>query len=432
MVGGGLAGLAAAGALKDGGWFVELFERSRLLGGRATSFEIDGIEVDNGQHVFLGCCDAFIDFVDHVGMRDRLFLQERFDVVVYSRGTAGRLRAAPLPAPFHLLGSFLGYSMLGWRAKVQVGRALAAVRRERGSLKAGETFAQWLARNGQGEEAIRAFWEPFMVPALNVPLDRMSAAEAAFVISTAFLTSAEAGSFGYAKVTLVRIMDAAAERLDAVHVSSPVFSVEPGGDGARLRLGDGERSFDAIVCAVGPKQLQRLLPEPLTASMQLERYDARAIVDVHVWHDCGALDFDFVAVLDSPVQWVFQKAPGYLACSLSAADDVLRRTTAELIELCWSELRANVTPLRAATLQRSAVTRSPEATYAPPAGVARPAQRTPFATLALAGAWTETGWPDTMESAVRSGIAASEVLCERTNAASAAPEGRDERHVFAS
>ena len=152
VVGAGLAGLSAALALKDAGNQVDLFERSRLYGGRATSFVVDGNEVDNGQHVFLACCDAFIGFVRRVGMAQTLHIQEHFDVVAFRHGVRARLRAAPLPAPWHLAASFLGYAHLGVRGRIAVARALLNL----GSASAGETFAAWLERERQTADAVRA------------------------------------------------------------------------------------------------------------------------------------------------------------------------------------------------------------------------------------------------------------------------------------
>jgi len=142
----------------------------------------------------------------------------------------------------------------------------------------------------------------------------------------------------------------------------------------------------------------------------LETYDPYPIVDVHIWHDRGPLGFDFAAVLDSPLQWIFEKQPGYLACSFSAAGSSFHLATSELAALAWEETQRYVPALRDATLLRSAVTRNPEATYVPRPGAKRVGVATNVAQMTLAGSWTDTGWPDTMESAVRSGVAAARAL----------------------
>ncbi len=413
VVGGGLAGLAAAARLKKSGFEVELYERSRLLGGRATSFEVNGRVVDNGQHVYLACCTEFVDFVRSAGMAHALHLQDRFDVEVFGRsGRRGRLRAANLPAPFHLLVSFTSYRLLGWRAKLQVARALAKLQRAPGDARPGESFADWLHRAGQSREALRAFWEPFLVPALNAPLERMSAAEAAFVVSTAFLRDREAARFGYTTVPLAQIMETTARDLDALHRATAVLAVEPS---ARIVVSTaaGRQEFGAAVLAVQPPALQRLLKDPSALGIPpLDVYEAFAIMDVHLWHDRAALDFDFAALLDARVQWIFQKAPGYLCCSISAAGELARMPSAQAATLAWDELRERIPQLATAKLLCSAVTRNPQGTYLLAHNGRRPGVRTSQRNLTIAGAWTDTGWPDTMESAVRSGRAAACALME--------------------
>jgi squalene-associated FAD-dependent desaturase len=417
VVGAGLAGLSAALELKASGAEVELFERSRLLGGRATSFEIDGHEVDNGQHVFLNCCTEFVGFVERVGMAQHLRVQERFDALVLSRdGVAGRLRAGAFPAPFHLLFSFTHYRHLGARGKLRVARALVAAMRHHNNGER-STFAEWLQTNGQDAETLRAFWDPFFIPALNAPFDCVATNDAMFVLATAFLKDAGAARFGFSTVPLAHVAAAAARQLDAVHLSTPVLGVEIRNSGPESRSvvlslsRDDTAEFDAVVLAVPPRQTAKILGDPQRFGVRdLEAYTAFPIIDVHLWHDRGALDFDFAALLDSPVQWIFEKEPGYLCCSMSAAQEQQRMTTAELTQQCWSDVRTALPALSDATLVCSSVTRNPEATYLPAPGTRRTAQRTSEPAVAIAGSWTDTGWPDTMESAVRSGIAAAKAL----------------------
>jgi squalene-associated FAD-dependent desaturase len=412
VVGAGLAGLAAGLELRAAGARVEVFERGRLLGGRATSFVVDGVEVDNGQHVFLGCCDEFVDLVVALGLGDRLRLQERFDVVVCSSGDGrrrSRLRAADLPAPWHLAAGFLRYGELGWLDRLRVARTLLRTASRREDR---QPFASWLDRCGQTPASRRAFWEPFFVPALNAPLDEMTVAEAAFVIETAFLSGRGAARFGWLDVPLARLAEAAAARLDAVHLRAPVVALEhasgpAAGSGAvtGLRTADGRWwPFDGVVAAVPPDRLGRLLCDPVAAGLGApEGFVSRPIVDVHLWHEGGADGPDFAALLDSPVQWVFRKAPGYLCCSLSSAGSLVERPEAELVERCWAEVARALPHLAGARLLRGAATRNPEATWAALPGVRRPGPATAAPNLAIAGSWTDTGWPDTMESAVRSG-----------------------------
>lgn len=411
VVGAGLAGLAALCRLADHGHDVVLVERSRLLGGKATSFTVDGIEVDNGQHVHLGCCTEYLDFVAALGMAGSLWTQPRFEVLVLGRRRRpSRLRAARgLPASLSLLPSFIAYRPLTPRAKLEVARAL---RRAHDPVDAAETFGQWLRRHHQGAAAIAGFWNLFVVPALNAEVDEVSAADGLFVIRTAFAGDVRAATIGWSRVPLARIAQAAAARASAVHLRTTAVGVLDDDAAVRgVRCASGEEiGADAVVLAVPPARLASILQDTERFAVRgLERFRSRAIVDVHLWFDVPA-GLTFAAIADSPVQWVFEKRPGYLCCSLSAADSLVRRPQTELIELCRAEIAAVWPPLASARLLRGAVTRDPEATFVPAPGLVRPGARTSRPNLVVAGAWTATGWPATMESAVRSGRSAAAEL----------------------
>jgi hypothetical protein len=209
-------------------------------------------------------------------------------------------------------------------------------------------------------------------------------------------------------------MEGAAQTLDAVHRSSAVFSMDATPAGVTLRTADAEHSYDAAVVATSPRSMAKLLPANAAQSLPpLDTYEPYAIMDVHLWYEGPELDFEFAAILDSPVQWVFRKAAGYLCCSISDAGGLVAKPSAEMAQLAWNEVTAAL-PLAGARLVRGAATRNPEGTYLPLPGTVRPGARTALPNVALAGAWTATGWPDTMESAVRSGIAAAEVLLNST------------------
>jgi squalene-associated FAD-dependent desaturase len=409
VVGAGLAGLAATCRLADQGHEVILVDRGRLLGGKATSFTVDGVEVDNGQHVHLGCCTDYLDFVAALGLRELLWTQPRFEVTVLRRNaTPSRLRAARgLPASLSLLPSFAAYAPLNGAAKIQVVRGLRAATE---TPDPAETFGSWLRRHGQGQMAIDGFWELFVVPALNARVDEVGAEDALFVIRTALLGDADAARIGWSRVPLARIAEAAAQRARTVRLRTGVVSLlDDGAAVAGVRCTDGEEiGADAVVLAVPPARLATILGEPERYGIDgLAEFRTRAIVDVHLWFDGGSGPSGFAALIGSPVQWVFQKQPGYLCCSLSAAETLVTAPEAELVELCRAELVAVWPPLAPARLLRGAATRDPEATFVPSPGLHRPGPLTSRSNLVIAGAWTATGWPATMESAVRSGRAAA-------------------------
>ncbi len=451
VVGAGLAGLAAALSLKREGWRVTLVERSRLLGGKATSFQLGDIEMDSGQHAILGCYSSFLEFVDELGMRGDLRIQERFDVLMLTDTGRARLRALRLPAPLHLALPFLRFRALGVRSRLQVARALLAARRPRGGEE-GETFAAWLHRHGQGTQAQRVFWEPFLVPALNAPLDRVSAAAGLMVVRTALLGSRDAARIGYATVPLARFAERAAEQCDQVLLRTPVTGLHvEGGELRGLLTGDAEIGVDAAVLAVPPERLVRMAGAEALEVPDLETFTTQPIVDVHLWYErpigagadgdpasshrgspplAGAAEprsahpaiersqdpadvwpyLDFAAMTGSPVQWIFAKGPGYLCCSLSSAGDLISQPEERLVALADSELRSQLTELGGATLLRGVAVRDPEATFVPAPGLRRPGPATALANAVLAGCWTDTGWPATMEGAVRSGRAAARTL----------------------
>jgi squalene-associated FAD-dependent desaturase len=425
VVGAGLAGLSAGWELTRLGFEVEIFERSRLVGGKATSFEVAGSEVDNGQHVFLGCFEEWLRLAGAAGMAGQLHLQERFEVLLLAPGRATRLRAADWPAPLHLLPALAGHRLLGLGGRLQVARAMLAARRP---ARPGETAAAWLARLGQGERARAAFWDPFLVPALNAPLDEVDAEAARVVITTAFLAGPEACRIGWSKVPLARIAEAVAERAGRLRLRTPVSGLETAGrQVTAVRTAGGAVPVAGAVLAVPPHQLHRLLPAE--AGIRLDGFASRPIVDVHLWYDAGRLELghglDFAALVGSPVQWVFRKRPGYLCCSLSSAADLVGRPEQELVDLCHRELSAVLPGLRELRPVEGRATRDPQATFVPAPGLRRPGPVTGLPNLVLAGAWTDTGLPATMESAVRSGRTAARAMAahlDRLPALRAAPE----------
>ncbi len=423
VVGTGLAGLAAALELKRRDCHVILLERSRLLGGKTTSFLVGDTEVDCGQHVILGCYAAFLGFASELGMRDSLHIQRRFEAMVLSPGGSRRLRAMNLPAPLHLGLPFLGFRAISLRGRLGVARALLAARfGVHPEREEAETFADWLRRHRQGESALRGFWEPFIVPALNAPLDQASAAAGLFVVRTAFLGDRHAACIGYATVPLVRFAEAAAQRCDEVRMRAAVTGVRV--EGGRLRgvvVGTEEVAVNGAVFAVPPERLRRIPGAEALGVPGLEGFRTQPIVDVHLWYDREMRGLDFAALPGSPVQWVFTRGPGYLCCSMSSAAEWIATPEERLVELADGELRARIPALLGASLRRGVVTRDPEATFVPTPGLRRPGPSTLAANVAIAGAWTDTGWPATMEGAVLSGQAAARSVVQGMSPAGSAP-----------
>jgi len=437
VIGGGLAGITAAIALAESGADVTLLEARPRLGGATCSFSRDGLTVDTGQHIFLGCCTAYRGLLDRLGMTEHSTLQDRFDVTVLAPGADGRprkarLRRTALPGPLHMLPALGRYPFLSLAERAKVARPALAMRFVDPADPAADTqrFGDWLARRGQSERTRRALWDLFSVSALNIAGDDASLALAAVVVKTGLLGKNNAADIGVPALPLGELHGDAGGTLLAklgaqVSLSTKVSAIEPGETGYRIQLAQGEPlAADAVVLAVPHEKAAPLIPAGALPEQTVAGWaglGASPIVNVHVIYDRPVMDLPFVAAIDSPVQWVFDRTrisgldrPGqqYLAISLSAADQHADTPVAELQEQFVPALAELFPAARDAEVAEFFVTRERRATFrqAPGTGALRPKAETLMPGLALAGAWTDTGWPDTMEGAVRSGLAAAAQL----------------------
>ncbi len=426
VVGGGLAGIAAALDCARDGIEVTLLESRGRLGGAAYSFVRDGILADNGQHVFLRCCTAYRELLNRIGAADLVTLQPRLSIPVLAPG--GRrawLRRAGLPAPLHLAGALARYRFLGPWQRVSLARAIQALRQVDPDDPAADarSFGDWLSEHGQSEEAVKAIWELIARPTLNLRVADASLAQAAYVFQEGLLSDAAAGDVGYARVPLGEIHDVAARRAleragVEVHLRRGAVAIVPDPDGCCVEIsGAPSLAADAVILAVPHGRAPRLLPPGSgLAPTSLGRLGSSPIVNVHVVYDRRVLDVPFAAGIHTPVQWVFDRTEAaglegaqYLAISLSAADAELEMTVADLRDRFLRTLSELLPAAREARVAAFFVTREHAATFraAPGTRALRPGPRTRIPGLVLAGAWTDTGWPATMEGAVRSGRAAA-------------------------
>jgi squalene-associated FAD-dependent desaturase len=424
VVGGGLAGLAAALELTDGGASVTLLEARPRLGGATFSFERDGRVLDNGQHVALRCCTEYLAFLGRIGAADRLPVQRRLRVPVLRAGKpAAQLARNGLPAPLHMGSSLLRYGPLSLRERLSAIRAALALRRldpDDPSLD-DRTFGDWLRAKGQSPRTIAALWDLICLPTVNLPADEASLAAAAKVFRTGLLDTADACDLGVPAVPLSELhAEPAAATLAAagaeVRTSAPVRAVQRDGERLQVQLDDATLDADAVVVAVPHTAVAKLVPDGAVDAEALEQLGTSPIVNVHVHYDRRVLDEPFAAVLDSPLQWLFDRTESsgttegqLVAISLSHAVDESGRSVAELRERLLPELERVLPAAREATVLDVAVTHEPRATFraAPGSRRLRPGATTSVPGLYLAGSWTDTGWPATMESAVRSGVAAA-------------------------
>jgi squalene-associated FAD-dependent desaturase len=451
VIGGGLAGLSSAVVLAESGYRVRLLEKRPHLGGRAASYVLPGGEhVDNCQHVTLGCCTNLEDFYRRINVADKIkfFDELRFAI---PDGERGLMKSSWLPPPLHMATSFLRFPLLDWADKVAIARALLLIARSGGRPKdlwprddsrdgssddwgdsSPPTMLDWLTRHGQTQRAIRRFWEVILVSALDEDLDRTDARHGVTVFWKGFLATRRGYRVGIPCVPLGDLYDgcrqAITQRGGEVVLRAGVSGLRmTDGSVEGINFADGSlETADAYVAAVPQDCLPELLPDGIAEGNEvianLARLRTSPITGVHLWFDTMVMREPFLTLLDSTVQWVFNKTKlyggsaesggQYLQLVISASYSLLPRSRQDIIALCLEELREVLPAIREAKLIKGTVVKETSATFSPSPGSDRwrPAQKSPFANLYLAGDWTATGWPSTMEGAVRSGYLAAEAI----------------------
>jgi squalene-associated FAD-dependent desaturase len=430
VVGGGLAGLRAALSLADAGVEVTLLEGRRRLGGLTWSLRRNGLSFDNGQHVFLRCCTAYRQFIDRLGAADAVHLQPRLDIPVLSpRGVRSSISRGSLPAPLHLGPALARYAHLGGADRLRLARPALALRRldpDDPALDA-VSFGHWLARHGQSDRAIERLWDLIALPTLNLPASQASLALAVKVFRTGLLDQADAGDVGWSTVPLGELHgDNAARALHRAGVETVLGArvqavIRRDDGGFAVLCGERRHTADAVVVATPPEVAQAIVPSGvLPSEIGLGQ---SPIVNVHLVLDRPVTDLPLAAVVDSPIQFVFDRTASSgvrsgqcLSISLSAADAYIAQPSAQLIRTFFTALENLHPTARTARLLDGAVTRERAATFRGEPGTAarRPACHTSVPGLFLAGAWTDTGWPATMEGAVRSGVNAASACLEQS------------------
>jgi squalene-associated FAD-dependent desaturase len=451
VVGGGLAGLSAACALAASGFRVKVFERRPYLGGRASSFQhpATGEVVDNCQHVLLGCCTNLLEFYQRIGVEDKI---RWFDHLTFLEpgGRASVIESSFLPAPLHTAPAFLRAPCLNLPDKIAIAAALARLTPIK-PQDTGESFLNWLRRHGQTQRAIERFWKTVLVSALNEEIDHVSVEYAAQVVRESFLKSAGAGRMGVPTVPLTELYDKAGDyisvRAGEVQCRSSVESFRAEPASVRLFAG-GEEHFDFVVFAVPFDALSRILPQTTAADplrQTLSVFKTSPITGIHLWFDRQITDLEHAVLLDRTIQWMFHKSKllgrsqadgkgssringkslpaeshnqatethgSYVELVVSSSKTLVEKSRQEIIDLALSELAEFFPESRHAKLVKSTVIKEVHATYSPKPGVDayRPRPETVWPRVFLAGDWTATGWPATMEGAVRSGYTAAQCV----------------------
>jgi squalene-associated FAD-dependent desaturase len=465
IIGGGLAGIAAACALAGSGFQVTVFERRPYLGGRASSYEHPGTGevVDNCQHVLFGSCTNLLAFYKTIGIENKIRWFDRM-TFIEPGGRQSILEPTFLPAPLHLTTSFLRFKFLNLRDKISLARGLMSLML-RAPKDNGTSFQDWLIRHQQTPNAIERFWKPILVSALSEDMDRISIPYAAQVVRES-MKSPAAGRMGIPKVPLTDLYNAARDYISAhggtVRFRASVQSFAPTPQGVRIKLQDSVEDFDYALPTVPFDSLAKLLPDsaersspasspPASAAAlreKLAHFETSPITGVHLWFDRQITDLPHAVLLDRTIQWMFHKSrlleregtasavlldaarasapegrpnlaqgasPGsYVELVISSSKSLREKSRQEIIDLALAELKEFFPAARAANLIKSTVIKEVNATFSPTPGIDRyrPASATEWPRIFLAGDWTATGWPATMESAVRSGYVAAERITE--------------------
>jgi squalene-associated FAD-dependent desaturase len=448
VIGGGLAGLSSAVALADAGLQVRLIEKRPHLGGRATSYTLpDGSEVDNCQHVTLGCCTNLADFYRRVGAGEKIRFYDKL-YFVDAKGKRSTIEAAPLPAPLHMMPSFLFFGALTFADKRGIANAMLAIAIAGGNPADidGVSMLDWLRRMKQTKSAIERFWRVVLVSALDEELAQTDARYGIEVFWKAFLGSKNGYRVGIPLVPLADLYDGCREAIERkrgeVRMRANVREIRVRGNQfAGVVLADGtEITADACICSVPQNEVLELLPEEFAqAGAALEgvrNIKTSPITGVHLWYDRHVMTEPFLTLLDHTTQWVFNKSAlsegsemkttrgnagagggkdsdgQYLQLVISASYDLVPKSRQEIIDLSVRELADVLPATRGAKVVKATVIKEVNATFSPAVGVDRyrPQQQSPIKNLILAGDWTRTGWPSTMEGAVRSGYLAAEAL----------------------
>jgi zeta-carotene desaturase len=439
LAGGGLAGLAAACALSDAGFRVTLFEKRPFLGGRASSYEHPGTGevVDNCQHVLFRVCTNLVKFYERIGVADQIrwFDQMNF---VEPGGRVTVMKSSFLPAPLHTAPSFLHFPFLSATDKLAIACALVPLTLTMQRDK-GYSFQQWLDRHAQSPNAVAHFWHPILISALSEELDRVSVSAAAQVVRESMKTPA-ARHMGVPALPLTDLYNAAGDYVrshgGSLHFRCPLEGFTAEASGVRVRARGNARppdeSFEYLVLALPFDALDPLLPrtaESIPIREKIAHFENSPITGIHLWFDRQISDLDHAVLLDRTIQWMFHKsrlqpmrarsqngsgAGSYIELVVSSSKTLIEKSRAEIVELALQEVREFFPVARSANLVKSTVIKEVNATYSPRPGIDahRPAPITPWPRVFLAGDWTATGWPATMEGAVRSGYLATEALAD--------------------
>lgn len=420
VVGGGLAGLAASVALGSAGYGVKLLEARPFLGGRATSYPLNTADdqsttIDNCQHILLRCCTNLIDFYRRLGVADRVTFHREF-YWIEPGGRTSVMKRGLLPAPLHFTESFATLKFLSVSDKFAIASALLAVRYEYGKRADLEsiTMLDWLREKKQTPGAIERFWRQVLVSAINEELERMAAVHGLQVFYLGFLATSNSYEMGIPSVPLKELYS------EKVWAEYPEVQIHERCSAQQLQIAEGRVTHigtsggpvkaDAYVLAV---PFERIATIAGGLSLDLTPFSHSPITGIHLWFDRPVTDLPHATLLDRTIQWMYNKNGGkHIQLVVSASRSLTEMPREEVISLAMKELPEFFPRVAEARLERAHVVKEIRATFSatPNLSSKRPPQATPIPNLFLAGDWTSSGWPATMEGAVRSGYLAAEAV----------------------
>ncbi len=412
VLGGGLSGLATAAALASADFEVHLVESRSFLGGRATSWPVgeEAEVIDNCQHVLLRCCHNLLDFYERLGVRDKVRFYKEF-FFIEPGGRCSTLRRGLLPAPLHFTESFLRLKFLSLAEKASIGRAMLAIKAERHRTDLDSiTMLDWLREKRQSPRAIERYWRQVLVSAINEELDRMAASHGFQVFWLSMLADNTSYEMGIPDVPLRDLYQQDSwARLGRVHIHprSSVTAIQVEANRViGIQAGTERLSADYYVSALSFERLPALgIAAPV--------FEHSPITGIHLWFDRSITDLPHATLLDRTIQWMFNKSEGrYIQLVVSASRSLSETPRADVIALALRELAEFFPLVKEVKLERAQVIKEIRATFSalPGLELLRPLANTHLDNFFLAGDWTRSGWPATMEGAVRSGYLAAEAV----------------------
>jgi squalene-associated FAD-dependent desaturase len=418
VIGGGLAGLASAAALGSAGFEVVIHEARNFLGGRATSWPVGGEDaevIDNCQHVLLRCCVNLLDLYRRLGVANKIRFHREF-FFVEPGGRTSLLKRGMLPAPAHFFGSFLKLKCLNVHDKIAIARAMNAIPRERRTRTDLDRISMldWLREKRQTDAAIERYWRQVLVSAVNEELDRMAAAHGFQVFWLGMIARADSYEMGIPDIPLRELYDerslSAAGAVRIEHRSAVTSIDTADGSVAALITARGPATADFYISCLPFERLQPLLPD---LPIQWSAFEHSPITGIHLWFDRPVTELPHATLLDRTIQWMFNKSEGrYIQVVVSASRSLLETPRSAIVDLALRELAEFFPVVKAARLEKAQVIKEVRATFSARPGMEelRPGPATPLKNFFLAGDWTRSGWPATMEGAVRSGYLAAEAV----------------------